>query len=231
MSARGPNTEAPDSIETQSATGSHKISSLLGSLSAVFPFGKSKKPVTQEQWFEIELIRAEVGSTQWTKATASTVFRTGDLLRLQIKMLQDAHLYALFQRSNNKAVSVLFPEAMNEPPLMKGITVPIPNKASDQTLPFKSESGRYSLLGLPITSTNNGGTESLLLLASKTPLAPLADPNYQQSIFSKGTILLNGQRNLDIVEVEESALYLGLELEAMPTNLVALAKLRVSHHN
>ena len=212
-------------------TGSHSISSLLGSLSAVFPFGKSKKPATLEQWFEIELIRAEVGSVQWTKATASTVFKTGDLLRLQIKMLQDAHLYALFQRSNSKNVTILFPESMASPPLIRNSVVPIPAKASDQTLGFKSESGRYSLLGIPITSSSHGGTESLLLISSKTALVPLADPNFQQSIFSKGTILLNGQRNLDIVEVDENALYLGLELEEVPANLVALAKLRVSHNN
>jgi hypothetical protein len=227
---KDPAPSIPESTE-QGSTGSHSISSLLGSLSAVFPFGKSKKPVTLEQWFEIELIRAQVGSTQWTKATASTVFKTGDLLRLQIKMLQEAHLYALFQRSNNKTVSVLFPDVMASPPLAINAVVPIPNRASDQTLPFKSESGRYSLLGLPITSTSNGGTESLLLIASKTPLGPLADPNYHQSIFSKGTILLNGQRNLDLVEVDENALYLGLELGEVPANLVALAKLRVSHHN
>jgi hypothetical protein len=231
MRARREGGAAPDGGEQQGVTGSHSISSLLGSLSAVFPFGKSKKPVTQEQWFEIELIRAEVGSTQWTKATASTVFKTGDLLRLQIRMLQDAHLYALFQRSSTKTVTVLFPESLATPPLIKNSVVPIPSKASDQTMGFKSESGRYSLLGIPITSTSHGGTESLLLISSKTALGPLSNPNFQQSIFSKGTILLNGQRNLDIVEVDENALYLGLELDEVPANLVALAKLRVSHHN
>jgi hypothetical protein len=220
-----------ESNEQQGVTGSHSISSLLGSLSAVFPFGKNKKPTTQEQWFEIELLRAEVGSIQWAKATASTVFKTGDLLRLQIKMLQDAHLYALFQRSNSKNVRMLFPESMASPPLIRNSVVPIPAKPSDQTLGFKSESGRYSLLGIPINSTSSGGTESLLLISSKTALGPLADPNFQQSIFSKGTILLNGQRNLDIMEVDENALYLGLEVEEVPTNLVALSKLRVSHNS
>ena len=220
--------EAFQSREVQSESGSQSpLSSLLGSLSAVF--SRTKKPQTSQPWFEIEVTRTECGSTAWTKATSSTVFRSGDLLRLQIKLLQDAYFYALFQGSNSKSVSLLYPEVLPGSILAKSTVIAIPSRQSDQTLSFKLESGKYSLLGLPILSTARGGTESLLLIASKTPLGPFMDKQTLQPVFTKGTILLNGQKNLDLLEVEEKSLFEGLEVGEVAPNLIALSKLRVSH--
>ncbi len=221
--------EAMRGKDGQSDGGGSGISSLLGSLSAVF--SRSKKPQTSQPWFEIEVTRTEFGSTNWTKATSSTVFRAGDLLRLQVKLLQDAYLYALFQGSNSKSVTLLFPETLTGPPLAKSTIVAIPSRQSDQTLSFKSESGKYSLLGLPILSSARGGTESLLLMASKTAIAPFEDQQNLQPVFTKGTILLNGHKNLDLLEVQEGQLYENMEVGDISPNLICLAKLRVSHES
>ncbi|HEY9684073.1 MAG TPA: DUF4388 domain-containing protein [Oculatellaceae cyanobacterium] len=214
--------------ETAADTGnSSTISNIFGSISAVFSRGR--RPQTSQPWFEVEVTRTELGSSNWLKASGSTVFRAGDLIRLQVKLLQDCYFYALFQSSSGKNVIMLFPETFSGPPLPKASIIGIPSRQSDNTSSSKSDSGKFSPLGLPIPSTISGGTESLLMLASKTQLAPLADKTMMAAVFVKGTIMLNGQKNLDLVEMEEKVLYEGLDVPEMLPNAIALSKLRVSH--
>jgi hypothetical protein len=214
--------------ETQVDTGTNSaISNIFGSISAVF--GRSRRPQTSQPWFEVEVTRTELGSSNWSKASGNTIFREGDLIRLQVKLLQDCYFYALFQSSSAKNIIMLFPETFAGPPLPKLSVIAIPGRQGDNNSSSKTDSGKYSPLGLAIPSTISGGTESLLMLASKTQLAPLADKTMMAAVFVKGTIMLNGQKNLDLMEIDEKILYEGLEVPEIQPNAIALSKLRVSH--
>jgi len=209
----------------------HAIPSLLGSLSAVFqPF--SRRNHSQPTWFEIELSKAECGSVQWSRATNATAFRTGDLMRLQIKPLKDCCLYAIYQPGSTKQFELLYPDIQHLQEVhAANSTLVIPSKQGDHAMTNRTSSGRYSLLGLPITGAP-GGTDSLLLIGSHAPLSLLGNKLNWQLIFTKCMIMLNGHKNLEVLETSEKILNeaIGAPVNA-GDNPIAISKLRISHQN
>jgi hypothetical protein len=197
-----------DKLDTVKNDGSHsgggKVSALpgnpLGALVNTFsnvfqPFSKPEE--SNNEWFNVECIRAKYGSIKWQKTSVNTQFVAGDVLRLEVRLEKNMHFYAAYQRAGGRGVHLLNPDQGEEDILEKaGTVIELPRKSNDKGGPSgRTTSSKNALVGLTLSGTAEM-PDSVLFISCSQSLEQMHDQVARTEMFHKALALLVAEKNL-----------------------------------
>lgn len=155
-----PPSEAPPPVS--------KLSSFFTSIRGVVDgFKKAPPPVTSNV-FQASLLRRGLDSDRFVKVPADTPFMSGDLVKLEIVMAEEGHIYVIHKPSQGNQLKIVFPyNRLEDKPITKGSVLTIPERAGSST--GQTTTGKFFLPGIPIPSQS--GEDIVYLICSSKPLA------------------------------------------------------------
>ncbi len=174
-------------------TGDTNFSSLFKPMSAVFKSVLPGKKQVGNEWMEFEFTRQELSSDRYGKVGPANMFRSGDLIRVQIKMLQDAFLTVLGKSSAAQMAIPIYPDQPNNEKLFKaGEIIVVPEKPV-------AFGGKFLAPGLSMAPIQ--GTDLVLFIASKTSLKRMWEQTTPPEVFELLNDMLAQEADFQCVSV------------------------------
>jgi hypothetical protein len=174
---------------------------IRNSLLTSIPFPFKRKAAID---YEVELQRQEFGSDRWSKISVNTRIRSGDILSISLKVLQEEiSLCVLYSRSDSVPARLLFPDAGNTQCdlLPKGTQLVLPAPAQDLTRP----GGKARVTGIRMNQIT--GQENLIFIHGFQPFTVPVDQGALDVLLDNALVLAQSQPDLTPVEVSEQQLF------------------------
>ncbi len=174
-------------------TGDTNFSALFKPVSAVFKSVLPGKKSAGNEWMELEFIRQELSSDRYGKVGPANMFRSGDLIRIQIKMMQDAFLTVLGKSSAAQMGIAVFPDRPSEERFIKtGEILTVPEKPV-------AFGGKFLAPGLSMAPVQ--GTDCVLFIASKTSLKRMWEQTTPPEVFELLNDMLAQEADFQCISV------------------------------
>ncbi|MBI4534103.1 MAG: hypothetical protein HY711_09155, partial [Candidatus Melainabacteria bacterium] len=167
-------------------------------------FGRTIKPpavgkVSPSMILEATVDKADLEKAAWVTMPKGSIFHSGDVIRIRIKVLGDFVVYALHQGTTSQDVHLIYPDSPSEDKQCSwGSVLTIPRETVSS--PAK---GKVALQGLTIYG--NPGRETVVLLASSTKSTLMTQPGQLTDVFLQATQILNSTPSETGLEVSQSA--------------------------
>lgn len=183
--------DASESVKTK--TGDLKFSALFKPMSAVIKSVVPGKKSAGNEWMEFEFLRQELSSDRFSKVGPANMFRSGDLVRIGIKVLQDGFLTVLGKSCAAQMAVTVFPEQVKDERFMRaGEIVVVPEKP----LAF---GGKLMAPGLSMAPLQ--GTDMVLFISSRTPLRRMWETTTPPEVFEGLNDMLSQEADFQCISV------------------------------
>jgi hypothetical protein len=184
------------------------------------PFPFKRKTATD---FEIELQRQEFGSDRWSKISLNARIRSGDILSIILKVLQEEiSLCVLYSRSDSVPARLLFPDAGHArcDLLPKGTQLVLPPPSQE----VSRAGAKARVTGLRMHEIT--GQENLIFVHGFQPFLLPADQSALDVLLDNALVLSQAQPDLKPVEVSEQQLF--GQTDSTSANVLSISRLSLN---
>jgi len=193
---------------------------------AVEPLPPGKPAVTPR--LRVTISKADTEKAEWVAMPADHVFHNGDLVRLEVRPLEDSFVYVLHEGTTSPAATLIFPDSSAyDVRYLAGNLITIP-RSSDTN----SDRLRVALQGLSVYGP--AGTDTLVFLASSAPSSLRTSPKELTAAFEKASTALNQAFSPNGVDLPARAFGPGIfpaSVKSAETQTVYLTKLEIKHED
>lgn len=159
-------TQFRDRMETRELNAPMQaFSSLFGSIKGAVDSFKKVPPPPPGQFLQAQTLRQSITSEKFSKVPENTEFQNGDIVRFEVKVFEDCHIFALVKSAApNQPPRLIYPYFQDQDvSFSKGAVLTLPERNSE-----RSGMGKQSIAGLSIP--NAKGREEIYMLASRSSL-------------------------------------------------------------